>query len=75
MPCISKVFTAIKEGGGKILDKFRKYSICAHLVVCGADMSDETLAVLELLHAAVQRAGGGGPTAAHVPVEQLLQYK
>ena len=36
-------------------------------------MSDETLAVLELLHAAVQRAGGGGPTAAHVRVEQLLQ--
>ena len=47
--------------------------ICAHLVVCGADMSDETLAVLELLHAAVQRTGGGGPRAAHVPVEQLLQ--
>ena len=37
-------------------------------------MSDETLAVLELLHTAVQRAGGGGPRAAHVRVEQLLQH-
>ena len=36
-------------------------------------MSDETLAILELLHAAVQRAGGRRPTAAHVRVEQLLK--
>ena len=47
----------------------QKIFACAHLVVGGADMSDETLAVLELLHAAVQRAGGGRPRAPHVRVE------
>ena len=68
-----KFLPQLKKEAENIAEVMKIFLPTADLVVCGAYVSDETLAVLELLHTAVQRAGGGGPRAAHVRVEQLLQ--